>query len=189
MPYLILWLLPLMFVLALTAGLLAPQRPAAVFDVSRPALRDLFLETTEVHPSGLSPGLMEVVEARLDCYASSPIKRLQGQCQAGYLRGLVELGRRRVRSAPDLGAFAASVDLCPATFSLCMGQAADRTLRPESSSRRLCSALEARCLDLRFDRHWRGAPPPLSLLNKTNSELLQNYRPPAPPRMGPVDGQ
>jgi len=171
MPYLLLWLVPVMFVLALTAGLLAPQRPAEIFDVSRPALRDLFLETTEVHPSGLGPELLAVVEERIDCYASSPLKRLQGQCQAGYLQGLVKLGRRQVRSAPDLGTFTASVDLCPATFSLCMGQTADRTVRPESTSRRLCSALEARCLDLRFDRHWRGAPPPLSLLNKSSNSL------------------
>lgn len=157
------WLAPLSFILILVAGIVAPRRPAAVFDASRAVLEAFYQEVERVHASTLTPELTAVVEERLDCYAASPLKRLEGRCQARYLQGLVSVGRRRVRSSPDLGVFAASVDICPASFSLCMGRLADRQVRPESETRQMCAALEARCLDLSFDRHWRGAPPPLSL--------------------------
>lgn len=176
----IFWLVPVALAAVALSGLWSPGRPTAPLEDSAKVLSRFYQEVEATHPSALNEDLRGVARQRNDCYGKSPLRRLEGVCQAAYLDGLMFVGRRRVRSAPELGVFLNSAALCPIAFSLCMGRSRDEeTAQPApgqtasatqlepgpNPNQRLedCLLTEIKCLEASFDRHWRGAPLPLGI--------------------------
>ncbi|MDR0356577.1 MAG: hypothetical protein LBJ64_12710 [Deltaproteobacteria bacterium] len=162
-PWLALGLISLFFLMALHG------RTKDVTDqtASIPRLTSLYEGIENLHPSSLSPELMEIVKRRTDCYGESPTSRLNGECNTRYLEDLIEVGRRNILSAPRIGYFLIDVKICPIMYSICMGERADLVCReiggemsctnsPDNDVR--CTAVEAKCIDGVLDEHWRGAP-------------------------------
>lgn len=123
------------------------EQPLAVAD-ARQLVSALYQQAFGTHPSSLAGRFEHLVRNRVDCYQTSPLQR-SDLCKSLYLNEIVTIGRRHVRSAPNMGAFLDQVHYCPIVYSVCMGRAANSGE---------CVAMESRCIDSMLDRYWRGAP-------------------------------
>lgn len=92
--------------------------------------------------------LFLVINERLDCYSGSPLARIDN-CDRRYLESIVNVGREKIRTPPDLGLFIPAVKYCPIVYNICMGY------KNNSSE---CVVEETQCIDSAFDEFWRGKP-------------------------------
>lgn len=108
----------------------------------------LATQVAKIHQSQKLGGDIEnVIQERIACYSRSPFER-GDRCLVPYITALVDLGRERIQSAPDLGSFLNVIRRCPIMYAVCMG---DGNLQN-------CVDVEARCIDGMYDEHWRGRP-------------------------------
>ena len=92
----------------------------------------------------------EAITSRLKCYEENHAfaQRIQ-ICNNRYIKRIVYLARKGIRSRPDLGEFVLNVDMCPILYNLCMGQTENDKDR--------CILFERQCIDYTLDRFWRGS--------------------------------
>jgi hypothetical protein len=114
-------------------------------------LLDIYQNFKTIYPSKISPIIKQIAKARIDCYASSPLNRLQGNCLTTYREDLLSLGRSEIDSAPDVGLFLYIISNCPIINSVCLGQ---------GESQEECITMESLCLESVYDNFWRGKPFP-----------------------------
>jgi hypothetical protein len=96
--------------------------------------------------------LAEIIDHRILCYrrSSKPQDRVH-VCQGTYLKNIVNISRKNIRSVPEIGLFLRFLQGCPMVYGLCMGEMNDPVR---------CRVMERQCIDCQLDRYWRGAVQP-----------------------------
>ena len=92
--------------------------------------------------------LAQLIGERLVCYSDSPLERID-TCDRRYLESIVNVGREKIHTPPNLGLFIPAVKYCPVVYNICMGYKND----PDA-----CIIEETQCIDRTYDEFWRGKP-------------------------------
>jgi len=92
--------------------------------------------------------LSRIIEERLGCYSDSPLERINN-CDRRYLESIVNVGREKIHTPPNLGLFIPAVKYCPIVYNICMGY---------KNNSAECIVEETQCIDNTYDEFWRGKP-------------------------------
>ncbi|RJQ57687.1 MAG: hypothetical protein C4530_12145 [Desulfobacteraceae bacterium] len=114
------------------------------------------MQKTEL--SDLMEDLSAIIHERLDCYSQNvmALDRV-ADCRKKYIRQIVELCRRRIKSAPRLGDAILCLQYCPISQAVCRGDNIDL----EDAD---CTPAESKCIEYCLDLFWRGGTLPKEMM-------------------------
>ncbi len=115
-------------------------------------LESAYLASVEIRTRPSTAMLETFAEERASClYHNVSIMDLKN-CNKGYLTDVVTFAKETIASPPDKASFVTCAMRCPGVHALCMGASAQH----DATAGTACATVEAGCLELCLDEHWRG---------------------------------
>lgn len=113
---------------------------------------DMYFEVLKTEPSRIGAKRLDsLIRERIQCYSdNSKFGERAHECNSSYVAEIIDLAQEEIQAMPTLGVFISHVQLCPITYSICIG---DQKTEGE------CALLERQCIDMYLDRYWRGDVP------------------------------
>ncbi len=131
---------------------------ANVFESSGldPEIIELFIDVNKTIPAQTAAdAVYTIIEERILCFEENFSYRDRvNTCMNEYRNSLLKTARQYISGRPETGRFLKHVSNCPIMHNLCKGQSEVY----DFESNELCMRFERQCVDLMFDRHWRGSP-------------------------------
>jgi hypothetical protein len=133
-------------------------------------LNRIYGRMQETELSDLKDDLSVIINERLSCYSKNlkTFERVR-ECRKKYVRSIVTLCRKRIKSAPRLGDAILCFQYCPISHAVCMGDSIDC----ENVD---CVSSEARCIEYCLDVHWRGGTFPFIVTLPQGGETAGGLR-------------